>query len=382
MLQKLLEDSGERRGLVLWPEAPLTADQVAVTQQLLALANLDFEGTRRIVFGVEQGVTGARVHGLEPEQIQAVMLLARELPGMIEPALQINAVIVEIEGRRIAALEVDGCRNPPYVLSNAIAAELRTGACWVRDEAGLRPARRADLDRMYQRREQVVPVQIGIGDDPDCQLWSLAVPDTSEPPSRHEQRKLQLAIDAKRTVAQLDCDEDTAMARLAHARIFGVDEPYVTRGVETLVEQYNASTDEFRDQDEHYFRELRAVKFNCSLRNVTAKPLEDAVLELTLPHLREFLVCDRLYREPDAPTSHVEQRLLGYPEVRLHERAASIQARLGRLVPGETVQAFETALRIAVGPGMRGRKVAVRYRLTAQGLYEPLRGRLKLNFGS
>jgi hypothetical protein len=380
LLQQLLKNPGDRRGLVLWPEAPGAADQVAVARQLLALANLDLEGTRRIVFGAEPGVNGARVHGLEPEQVQAVALLAREMPCMIEPPLRVSAVILEIDGRRIAALEVDGCENPPYVLRNAIAAELRTGACWVQDEDGLRPARRADLDRMYRRHGQVIPVRVGIGEDPDCQQWSLAVPDTSEPPSRRAQRKLQLAIDAKKTAAQLDCDEDTAMARLAHARIFGVDEPYVARGIETLVEQYNASTDEFRDQDEYFFREQRAVKFNCALRNVTAAALEDAVLELMLPHQREFLVCDRLYREADAPTSDVEQRLLGYPEVRLHGQAAAVQVGLGCLEPGETVQAFETALRIAVGPGMRGRKVAVKFRLNARGLDEPLRGRLKLNF--
>lgn len=380
MLQELLKESADRRGLVLWPEAPGAADQVAVAQQLLALANLDLEGTRRIVFGAEPCASGARLRGLEPEQVQAVTLLARELPGMIEPALQVNAVIVEIDGRRIAAVEVDGCENPPYVLRNAIAAELRTGACWVQDEDGLRPARRADLDRMYRRRGRVIPVRVGIGEDPDCQQWSLAVPDTSEPPSRRARRKLQLAIDAKKTAAQLDCDEDTAMARLAHARIFGVDEPYVARGIETLVEQYNASTDEFRDQDEYFFREQRAVKFNCALRNVTAGALEDAVLELMLPHQREFLVCERLYREADAPTSDVERRLMGYPDVHLHDQAAAIQVRLGRLEPGKTVQAFETALRIAVGPGMRGRKAAVKYRLNARGLDEPLRGRLKLNF--
>lgn len=380
MLQQLLNETANRRGLVLWPEAPRADQQVAVAQQLLALANLDLEGTRRIVFGVEQGVSGACVLGLEPEQVQAVTLLSRDLPGMIEPALQVNAVIAEIDGRRIAVLEIDGCENPPYVLRNAIAAELRTGACWVQDEEGLRPARRTDLDRMYRRRGQVVPVRVGIGTDPDCQEWSLAVPDTSEPPSRLAQRKLQLAIDAKKTAAQLDCDEDTAMARLAHARIFGVDEPYVARGIETLVEQYNASTDEFRDQDEHYFREQRAVKFNCTLSNLTAGALDDVLLELMLPHQRDFLVCDRLYRKPDAPTSKVEQRLLGYPEVHLKDQAASIQARLGRLEPGATLQAFETALRIAVGPGMRGRKVAVKYRLTAAGLDEPLRGRLKLQF--
>ena len=52
--------------------------------------------------------------------------------------------------------------------------------------------------------------------------------------------------------------EDTGLARLAHARIFGADEPFVRRGVDTLVEQYNCTTDEYSDADNYYYYEQQA----------------------------------------------------------------------------------------------------------------------------
>jgi hypothetical protein len=309
-----------------------------------------------------------------------VALLGRELSGMIEPHLAVTTVVTEIQGRRIAAFEISGCANPPYVLCNAVAAELRTGACWVQDEDGLRPARRADLDRMYQRRGKSAAVTVGLGEDPDCQQWCMNVPDTSDPPSRRAQRKLTLAIDAKKTAAKLNCDEDTAMARLAHARIFGIDEPYIKRGIETLVQSYNASTDEFRDEDEFYFCEQQAVKLNFAIRNLQVMPLEDASLELILPSVRNFLVSERLYRSPSDPGSLVEQRLMGYPDVQLLDDAVRVQADLGRLEPGRSQTVFETSLRVAVSPSMRGRKVAIKFRLSAKGLEDPVSGRLKIIF--
>ena len=83
-----------------------------------------------------------------------------------------------------------------------------------------------------QRRGEIVLV--GVGEDPRCECKELRVPDASCPPSRVAALKLQAAIAAKKTAKAVIGREDTAMGRLAHARIFGPDVPFRQQGMETL----------------------------------------------------------------------------------------------------------------------------------------------------
>ena len=170
------------------------------------------------------------------------------------------------------------------------------------------------------------------------------------------------------------------MAKLAHARIFGADEPFIARGVDTLVEQYNCTTDEFSDADNHYYYEVQALKLDFAVRNNQAYALDDVEVELDLPQVPGFQVADRLHFDPADGGSEIESRLAGYPEVHKGTDRATVNVSLGTLQPGVSQSLLEKRLRLHVGPEMSGMKVAIKYRLTAKGLAKPIRGRLKLVF--
>ncbi len=357
------------------------ADDAGLLRDLLAMANVAQPGARWILVGVENDAAGGwRVPGLPPEALRDLQQALRRVADLVEPACEITPVIVEHDGRRYAAIEIDACDEPPYVARRQLAPDLRTGACWVRDGDAIRPARRQDLEEIYANRRPARPFRLGLGADAACELLTLDVPDTGRPPSAVARRQLRRAIEARRSMQALLEGGDTGMARLAHARIFGADVPYVPRGMDTLVEQYNHIPDEYRDADEYYYREEAALKLNFSLRAAQSGGLETVRVDFSLPLVTGFRVVEQLALAPDSERSVIERQLIAYPKISCSAGAATFHVELPWLAPGEQLELLETPLRIMVGDEMRGRKVAIRYRLSASNLSQAVAGRLKLAF--
>lgn len=382
LLEKILAQAPDAPSLLLRRDVYAEDDYPALIRDVLAAANADAGSTRHVLFGVQAMGGRIHVHGLESDALDRFQELSRGLAELIEPDIQLTPILAEAHGKPVAALQVSGCANPPYTLRKGVAEDMRTGACWVQAGGDLRPARRADLERIYARRAAVpaVPVEIGLNQDPGCLQIQLDVPDTYRPPSQRARAKLLSAINANKAAAGMLGGEDTGLARLAHARIFGADEPFVRRGVDTLVEQYNCTTDEYSDADNYYYYEQQAVKLDFTVRNNEPDALDGVEVELNLPQVPGFQVAERLYFDPAGEGSEIESRLAGYPEVDKGVGRATVNVKLGSLAPGVAQPLFEKRLRLHVGPEMCGMKVAIKYQLTASGLAKPIRGRLKLVF--
>lgn len=385
-LAEILQQLPERQELLFRRVPYEDAFRHLLLRDVLALANIDFDGPRRILFGIDEAADRPRVIGLDPAAIDRVHGQLVGLPAMIEPGLRILPVVAEVGNRRVVAVEIDACANPPYVARERVADEMHTGACWIRDGAEIRPVRRVDLEKIYARRGESPPLAaevlpapcIGLGDDPECEVLTLQIPDNSNPPSKQARDRIRKALEAQKAARRFG-DEDTGLARLAHARIFGADAPYVAQGVDTLVERYNHSVDEFRDADLYYRYEQQAVRLNLTVQ-VGPAGLENAVTELHLPRVAGFDIADRIYVEVPDARSDVENRLLGYPDVRKRKDRFVVRVGLGNLEPGTRRLLFDAPLRLAVSRPMQGRKLAIRYALAAANLEQPAVGRLKLVF--
>jgi hypothetical protein len=384
-LAQVLSKPASAPDLLLRPAVLAHEGQAALVRDVLAAANADAGlPIRHVIYGAEARNGRLNIVGLDRDALLRLRELVKGLAKLVEPAIEITPEYAKSNGRFLAALHVSGCDNPPYTLRQRVSDDMRTGACWVQADGSLRPARRVDLDRIYARRAgpQPMQVELGLNDDPTCRQALLPIPDSSQPPSQRERAKLTAAIDAKKAAATLLNGEDTALARLDHARIFGADTPYVARGIDTLVMQFNQVTDEYSEADKHYYYEQQAVKLNFSIRNEQASSLQDLEVGLKLPQARGFSVADRLYSDAKGGHTAMESRLAGYPEVDKKGGHACVRVKVGTLRPGVQQSLLETALRIHVGPEMRGQEVGITYQITAQGLDSPLTGRLKLVFAT
>ena len=104
-------------------------------------------------------------------------------------------------------------------------------------------------------------------------------------------------------------------------------------------------------------------------------------IELGFPRLPDFDVADHLYVSPFDKRSSQELKNLGYPKVEREKVAIMVRDTIGVLAPDSPESAFRCPLRLAVGPGMLGKKIAIHYTLRGKDKQEFGKGRLKIIFG-
>ena len=90
---------------------------------------------------------------------------------------------------------------------------------------------------------------------------------------------------------------------------------------------------------------------------------------------------DRLYISPFDKRSQHEVKNLGYPDVQRRDDAIMVRSSIDVLAPDSPKQAFKCRLRLAVGPRMQGKKLAVLYTLRGPDKENLGKGRLKIKFG-
>lgn len=361
-----------------------TSGRADLIRDIMGLANLAGTDPGYIVLGASLDDDGAiEVTGLNERELAEIEGYPELVRQYLEPALTVRVSVSSMKGKLVGVLEIDGCDNPPYMVCTDLSQDLKSGACWIREPDLFRSARRADLDRMFGAEssglQESVPsgpcVVIGFEDDPTAQQIAIRIPDLDSAPSALAAKRLQDQISVVKAAGEHDV-ADSAVARLVHTQQYGSDTPYDERGVNTLVENFNSVGDEYQEADEYYFRESNALKLNFSIRNDSTQILEEVAVVMTLPVVDEFKVVESLCPAPGR-SSH-ENDLLDYPEVSYYQGAAQVRQELDVLKPDAQQELFETSLRVALQPAIRGKKIAIRYALHARGLNEPQEGVLKL----
>ncbi len=137
----------------------------------------------------------------------------------------------------------------------------------------------------------------------------------------------------------------------------------------------------FADADNHYFYEEKALQLNLVVSNDGEEIVRNVSIELGFPRIPDFDLADHLYISPFDKRSAYEVKNLGYPEVVREKAAIKVRSSIGVIAPDSPEPAFRCALRMAVGPGMQGKKIAIHYTLRGQDEQEFGKGRLKIIFG-
>ena len=384
--ENLLKQPHDCLEVCLRPGAYGPVGRADLVRDVMGLANLPGTEPRYIVLGASRNADGdIEATGLTESALSEIEGYAELIRQYLEPELAIEINCGSVKGKLIAVLQIGGFDNPPYMVSTDLSEELRSGACWVREPGLFRAARRRDFDRMLGTREVAQPeaveetprVEIGFGDDATAQQFVMRVPELNMAPSVLAAKRLQDQISVVKEAGARNV-VDSSVARLVHAQQYGSELPYDERGVNTLIENFNAVSFEYGEADDYYYTESNALKLNFCVRNACDRPLETVTVVMTLPAVDEFRVVESLSTAPGSGLSQHENDLLGYPEVSYHAGAAQVRQDIDVLQPNSQQALFESALRIALRPAIAGKKIAIRYALHARGLAEPQEGVLKL----
>lgn len=387
LLKQLLESPKTSSKLVVYDPFQ-EPDQEALVKEVIGLANADVDGPRNILFGINTGaVEGSGIVGIAESAIAELKKAHRLLSALIEPIVHLAFIYDRINGKLVGTLEIDGCDEGPYIVARDFSEALSRGQCWVREGYELRAIEPANLAHNGTSNTAIEPakstepppITVGFEDQPDCELIEMPVPDTSDPPFAAEEHKTKQSRGLKKTIKEAIGTVTTQILRLGHASRHdalkeldkGDTDTHAEEGAERILE----------DANNHYFFEEKALQVNLVVCNKGSESVEDIRIELGFPRPPDFDIADRLYISPFDKRSAYEIKNLGYPEVKRRDDAILVRSSIGRLAPDSPQQAFKCALRLAVGPGMQGKKIAIHYKLRDQNKQSLGNGRLKIKFG-
>ncbi len=373
LLKELLQRPRPASNLRLY-DPFLDLDHDELVDAVVDFANAGINGQRHILFGVNAGaVEGTGIVGINESAMTYLKKAHRLFSAGIDPALELAFIFDKINGKLVGALEIDDCDNGPYAIDPDFFDTLAM------DQAALKENTAAKNTRADEAAEPV-PVSVTFTEPPGSELLELPVPDTSNPPSAQEKQPAKQGIDWKKALRDTVETVNTGIFNLTHGRQQGADAGSDKSRIDTLRDKLRGADKQFVDATNYYYFEEKAVKVNLTVCNKDVAGIEGATIEISLPRAADFDVADRVYSRPDDDSPLREADMCTYPEVRRSKGGVWVRGSLGLLVPDKPKPAFESALRLAVGPSMAGRKVGLSWSIRGQDKKVLDKGTLKIRF--
>jgi len=383
ILKQLLHQPTTSSKLLVCDPFRMTGKEELV-KEVIGLANANVEGPRYILFGINPGaMESSKIVGIDEGAMTDLKKAHRHISELIEPVVSLAFIYDRVDGKLVGALEIDDCDEGPFVVGQDYSKELLRGKSWIREGRELREVDIAELAKeasaesteVIDEADLIDPlaiptIDVGFNDDPDSKSIQLSIPDTSDPPFAKERQETR---DLRQTVRETVNTVATNIQKLAR-RSSGESDPNSSTDV------VKAAQDLFGDVDNHYYYEEKALQLNLAVCNKGTQSVNDVRIELGFPTIEDFDIADRVYVNPFDKRTRAETKNVGYPNVEHRDKAIFVRSTIGVLEPNSPVPALKCSLRMAVGPAMQNRKLAILYTLRRndQNIGQ---GRLKIQFG-
>ena len=364
-------------------------DQEELVKEVIGLANADVDGSRNILFGINAGaIEGGGIVGIAESAMADLKKSHRLLSALIEPVLHLAFIYDRINGKLVGTLEIDGCDDGPYVVGQNFSENLSRGHSWIREGRETRVVDPTDLAQVSTRKPAKQPtkaaekpvITVAFNDDLDCKLLEMPVPDTSDPPFAQDKQKNKQRLNSKKANKDFTSTVTAQISHLARAPNHDPVDESDEYDTDTQTDLFRETGVLFDNAENHYYLEEKAIKLNLTVCNKGTEGIEGVSIELGFPRVPDFDVADQLYMSPFDQRPSYDVKNQGYPEVEHRDGAIMVSSSLGALAPDRPEPAFKCALRLAVGPRMTGRKLAIIYTLRGQNKQSLGTGRLKIRF--
>ena len=386
LLQQLIQQPTTSSKLVIFDPFRMPEPSELV-KEVIGLANADVEGPRYILFGVNPGaIDGSKIVGIKDDAAATLKKAHRVISAHIEPVVSLAFIFDKINGKLAGALEIDGGEDGPFVPGEAFAADDTGEKTWVRDGRELRIVDISELGGSPARGSAGTPneeaaaepieipdIDVGFGEDPQCDVIELSIPDSSNPPFADESGDADSQTSLTQTLKSAVNTMTTRLVGLARGRSKDDDD--------SSTDVVKAAQDLITEAENHYYYEEKALQLNFSVLNTGSHAVDDLHIEFGFPKIDDFDIADRVHVSPFDKSSHPATRNRGYPEVKPIDKGFIVRSKIGTLQPAVSTPALRCPIRMAVGPGAQTRTVAVLYTLR-RGDEVIGEGRLKIRFGA
>ena len=380
-LDELIRLETASSGVAFRERAYAALERQGLLRDLIAMANASVGGPRVIFMGVRDVLGGRRKFvGVTEDAVAEARELYQSLAArFVEPPIGVRIQTIEVDGVTVAALLIDQCDDPPYLLKKNVSNTMRIGNGWIRKGTECARLTRIDIQRMFEAKflgtSGTADIQVGFPGKLVQSEISLDVLPLDELPSQVAGERIRRMLEAKNASQEVFGRTQTRIERLVHAQLFGGDEPYEAHSTSSLVKRLESATVEYEAADRHYELEDRTHKLDVILVNVGDAHVEGAVLVLDFPRMDGAGVVERIVEAPGSEPTPTE----GYPMVDSGSRTIRVQASIGRIPRGETVRAFPVPLRVWFREPAAGKTLPLDFTLHGKGLREPIAGTLRVH---
>ncbi len=253
----------------------------------MALANASVEGPRYIVIGMDFDGQGRRqIHPVGDKDFSGKPAYRTLLRDHIEPPLKVNHEAVTVDGKQVGVFRIGDCRDRPYMMRVDFSEELRRGDAYMRvNESAIKMGRR-QLQVLFEKKFQDSVsgnhIEVGFPGEIIHKHLLLGCQSLDELPSAVAASKLEQLI--KIQLNSRNTGSTSIMARLVHARLFGSDDPYVSRSPDELMQEMEQIRHKYETQDREFLFETNAQRIQLVLYNQGHEPVVDASLVLVFPN--------------------------------------------------------------------------------------------------
>ncbi len=355
---------------------------------VMSLANANVHGPRHIVIGVEiESEKKRTLVGIRKKDFLDPSIYRKTVREYIEPAIKVNYVAYEIDGRIFGILVIDDCEDKPYMMRKEYSKMLRTGDAWIRRGARNYPVDREGLESIYANRYQKQPVdghlEVSFSGTAARQMLELPVLAVDNPPLKQAAAQIKDCIRAKERADDILGHDDSKLQRLMHVNIYGTDTPFEARDLEQLKRDLKTVKKDFAQDDKYYYLEENAHKVNITIMSLGAEYLEDVSIVVEIP-IRKGLAVSRKIYTPDSRhdagdplSTTVFENTDSYPTVERQDDRIRVTENIGSVPHHKPVEAFRQPLRIAVSSSGIDEIVPLYYAVFSRNLRRPVTGRLE-----
>lgn len=351
-------------------------------RDVIAIANASIDGTRYIITGVEFDHKGRRrLCSIDAKDFSGKPAYQSLANDHIEPPLRLQYQSVVVDGERLGVFEIGDCQDRPYMMRIDYSETLRRGDAYARVNNSTVKLGRRQLQALFEERFSdsisAANIEIGFPGSIIHKEKKFTTCNLSELPSAVASSKLQELIEAK-TRAHASVST-TVVDRLTHARLFGTG-PYEKRSNEEIIAEMNQLERQYCDHDDQFLYDQPESDLQLVAFNQGEEPIREPSLTLLMPNHDAFYVATRLPKIPRGKkfVDRTPAEQADYPVVNLHADSIQIAVQFDDIPPGEPINIFATPLRVCAGDALKGRRLGIRYKLSAQNLRSPTAGKLRL----
>lgn len=352
----------------------------SLLKDLISMANAKTKDIKYIIIGVKLKPDGKREFlGLTDDLIDDATY-QQLVSNNIEPELHFIYYPHEYEKKTFGIFKIFNCHDQPYMMKKDYF-KLKVGESWIRKGSHQTRLTRKDIDFYIEQKLSINEFKSKVYtyfDTIDNYTIEMKITNSDNLPSKLAEKKIKNILLKKREELKNTHKNLTPLFEFNHPGL-GAN-TYEQRSIETLEENLSNINQTYKEDDEHFYFELNANKFNFKILNDSDEYLEDASIELKIEK-DGIYIPKRIHEKPDNTIDSlffkknyksIDLIHFNYPNVSENQTEYIIVENIGDLKHKISQDVFKEDLRIAIQPRLLNEEILVKVKIFGKNLKTPI----------